>query len=207
MGLFLSMSGVIGAKAPEVVDLLRQYAETKNGALSEAAISFSDQNFLTMVESSGGATILFPNYFSDSYSVSETLSRALEGPVFQLDIHDGDLWMYALYEKGQIIDRFNPVPEYWGELDEKERESWRGNAAIVASKVPGLKPEAIANYLIKWDDSVFLGDEQRKAYPDDQCHVGEDWQIVDFMKRLGLDYPLDGDGNPIGRTYRFKVGK
>ncbi|MCL4855402.1 MAG: hypothetical protein KJZ78_28905, partial [Bryobacteraceae bacterium] len=51
---------------------------------------------------------------------------------------------------------------------------------------------------------VFEGGERKKAYPADQFHYGDDWQLVDFLGKLGLDYPVDDRGAAHGATYRFE---
>ena len=112
--------------------------------------------------------------------------------------------MYSLYEDGKTVDQFNPIPDYWQEIDDKERQSWRGDAKEVAKRVPNLSPELISKYLIPWSDEILESDERIKAYPDDEFFYGDDWQLTDFMKRLDLVYPLDDKGLPRGATYRFK---
>ena len=83
-------------------------------------------------------------------------------------------------------------------------ESWNGNAIEVARRVPGLAPEQIARYLVQWGDEVFESAERKKAYPTDRSCYGDDWQLLDFMGKLGLDYPVDDRGDAYGVTYRFK---
>jgi hypothetical protein len=111
--------------------------------------------------------------------------------------------MYVLFKDGEMIDQFNPIPDYWRELDDRERQKWNGNAAVVAQCVPGLSAAQVANYLVRWDDEIFGSDDRKKAYPTDEYFYGSDWQLVDFMKKLGLDYPLGEGGEPRGDTYRF----
>jgi hypothetical protein len=41
-----------------------------------------------------------------------------------------------------------------------------------------------------------------KAYPTDEF-AQEDWQLLDFMKKLKLPYPIDDDGNPKGQVYKL----
>jgi hypothetical protein len=204
MGLFLSMSGVIGGNEESVVDALRAYAEANEGSLEEAELTTDDDHCLVVSEGTGGVTALYPGDFFDWESASQYLSKRLRKPVFSLHVHDGDLWMYALYDNGSVVDQFNPVPDYWQELDESERRSWQGNASEVAKRVPGLAPERVSKYLVQWGDEVFESDERKKAYPTDRFYYGDDWQLVDFMDKLGLDYPVDDRGAPHGVTYRFK---
>jgi hypothetical protein len=95
------------------------------------------------------------------------------------------------------------MPDYWEELDEEERAEWQGNATLVARCIPGLVPEQIANYLMPWDEDVLSGDSPKKAYDSDEFTYGQDWQIVDFMERLGLRFQ-DSAGNVTGDTYLFR---
>jgi hypothetical protein len=41
-----------------------------------------------------------------------------------------------------------------------------------------------------------------KTYPEDEF-VYEDWQLVDFMKKLGLPYPIDDKGNLTGQAFKL----
>jgi hypothetical protein len=206
MGQFLSMSGIVGGRGPEVVDALRRYAADKGGDLAEESLSFENDGCMVVTEGAGGAAVLYPSGFMGWDDAAAFLSRELRRPVFSFHVHDSDLWMYVLYENGSPVDQFNPVPEYWGELDDEERESWRGDARAVAARVPGLSPDAIARYLVPWGDDVFEGPGRTKAYPDDRYAFGDDWQLADFVRRLGLDYPLGDDGSALGTTYRFTAG-
>ena len=112
--------------------------------------------------------------------------------------------MYSLYKDGGVIDQFNPVPDYWQELEDEERRSWRGDATAISRLVPGLAPEQIAKYLIQWGDEVLESAERKKAYPTDEFYYGDDWQLVDFMGKLGLVFPVDDRGAAHGITYRFE---
>ena len=204
MGLFLSMSGVVGGNEDSVIDALRTYAEDNDGSLEQAELTTQDDGCLVVSEGVGGVTVLYPGDFFGWDSAAQYLSKRLGKPAFSFHIHDGDLWMYLLYENGEVVDQFNPVPDYWQELEDEERQSWRGNAAEVARRVPGLPPEQIAKYLVQWGDEVFEAAERKKAYATDRFYYGDDWQLVDFMGKLGLDYPLDDRGAPHGVTYRFR---
>ena len=148
-------------------------------------------------------TVLYPWEFVDWDDASAFLSGTLGSSVFSLHIHDEDLWMYVLYSAGEEVDRFNPIPDYWSEeLSEEECAQWSGDASEVTSVWPGVEDEEIRNYLVRWD----LDDEgPGKAYPDDRHHYLDCFQVTDFMRRLGLAYPLDERGKAIGRSYRFEI--
>jgi hypothetical protein len=112
--------------------------------------------------------------------------------------------MYRLFANGKEVDHFNPIPGYWSEkITEQERLLWKGNAKVVAEHWPGLKAEAIEKYLVAWD---LDNDNPKRSYPDDKYKPGDCWQLLDFMRRLGLNYPIDDHGKVAGQTYDFKVG-
>ncbi|UUO08889.1 hypothetical protein M4951_11355 [Blastopirellula sp. J2-11] len=202
MGLFLSMSGVIGKDVAAVQAALAAYAVEKEGEFGEAERTTDDDDCLVLAGEGDRVSILYPYEFFDWDAASQYLSRALDTPVFSLHIHDEDLWMYLLFRKGQVIDSFNPTPDYWDEsLSEKEMAEWAGDAKVVAEAAPGLDPAEIEKYLIRWDESLF--DEERKAYEDDEFPAPDCWQMLDFMKKLGLTYPITADGEIEGATFRF----
>ena len=204
MGLFISMSGVVGATEDCVLDALRAYAENNEGSLKQEELSTEDAGCLVISEGFGGVTVLYPGDFLDWDGAAEYLSKQVQRPVFSFHIHDGDFWMYLLYEDGEIVDQFNPMPDYWKELEDDERLSWKGDAAAIARRIPGLASDHIVKYLKQWNDGMFDSSGREKAYPSDRFYYGDDWQLVDFMQKLGFDYPVDDQGKPHGATYRFE---
>lgn len=46
----------------------------------------------------------------------------------------------------------------------------------------------IQNYLIEWKADIFAAAELPKAYEQDTYHIGEDWQMADFMEAIGYPY-------------------
>ena len=204
MGLFLSMAGVVGTSQESVVTTLRSYAEERAGFMDETDSLPNPDDCLVISERPSGVTVLYPDGFFDGDAASQVLSERLASPTFSFHIHDGDLWMFQLFEDGKLVDRFNPVTDYWGNLDPRERLSWQGNVTEVASRVPGLEESQIANYLVAWGKDIFESIDQKKAYPTDQYHYGDDWQLVDFMRKVGFDYPVAEDGTLNGDAYRFR---
>jgi hypothetical protein len=45
-------------------------------------------------------------------------------------------------------------------------------------------------------------EETEKAYSTDE-YGQEEWQLIDFMNKLTLPYPLDDNGNPKGLTFKL----
>lgn len=200
MGMFLSMTGVIGKTKDEVVNSLSNYTKSVAGGLEKASLPAEHDNCCVIEEANGHTTIFNPYAYTEWDSSSEFISRDLNAPVFSFHIHDGDFWMYVLYVNGEVADQFNPIPDYWdNNISEEEMQSWKGNAAVVCNYVTSVKPAEIENYLVRWD---WESEESKKAYPQDEF-TQEDWQLLDFMKKIKLPYPLDDDGNAKGETYRI----
>ena len=155
MGLFLAMSGVANATRAAVEDALRAYATEKGGTLEAVDTSADLSDALLIAESGSHVTVMYPSEFMQWDDASEYLSRTLGTSVFSLHIHDEDLWMYILFSKGEQVDQFNPIPDYWQrKMPKSEKQLWAGNAAVVAQHWPGVTPESIGNYLFEWDLDV-----------------------------------------------------
>ena len=200
MGMFLSLTSVIGKTQNEVVNSLIGYAKSVGGGLEKDNLPIDNDNCCVIEEANGNTTIFNPYAYLEWDKSSEFISKDLNAPVFSFHIHDGDLWMYVFFVNGTIVDQFNPIPDYWDEnISEEEIESWKGNAATVSRYVRNVKQTDIERYLVRWNLDA---EENEKAYADDEF-TNEDWQLLDFMKKAGLPYPLDDNGNPKGQVYKL----
>jgi hypothetical protein len=198
--MFLSMTSVVGKNRDEVVKSLASYAESAGGGLEKQDLPINNENCCVIADENGHTTIFNPYAFLEWDKSSEFISKDLATAVFSFHIHDGDLWMYNLYASGNLVDQFNPIPDYWDEnVTEDEMKSWKGDVAVIVKYLPSVKPADIERYLVKWD---LEAEEPPKAYPDDESGQ-EDWQLLDFMKKAGLPYPLDNDAKPKGDTYKL----
>ena len=111
--------------------------------------------------------------------------------------------MFLLFDNDEQVAQFNPLPEYWDDgISDEERASWSGDAESIAFHIPGVAPEAIRPYLRHWD---LAEEDPGKAFPEDQFHFNDCWQMCDFLKRVGLKYPLNDPGQVLGETYVFVV--
>ncbi len=203
MGLFLAASGVIGADSAAVERSLDSIASARGGTFEPSSGTNNDPNIAVITQGGPNTTIRYPREFTYWDEVSQLLSKDLHVPVFSFHIHDGDLWMFVLFRNGETVVQFNPIPEYWEELDPEVKASWAGDAQVVCQHIPGLSPDSIKNYFVEWTEEV--ADGGRKAYPDDEFPYGIDWQLTDFMRRVGLKYPIRDDGSPEGNTFRLRI--
>jgi hypothetical protein len=203
MGLFLALSGVIGAEATDVKNALSDFAQSQNGGLELAEGTTDDPNIGVISRNGPNTTVVYPYEFFEWDDASKFLSEKLRKPVFSLHIHDEDLWMFVLFLNGKEIDWFNPVPEYWeDDLPIEEKKRWKGNTSLIAGLIPSVNIDAIAKYLVEWN----LDDEDpKKAYSDDEFTNCDCWQMCDFMKKIGLEYPIGNDGSIHGDTFRFWI--
>ena len=206
MGMFLMFAGIAESNIEEVEAALQKYATEYSGVFMPVAAGAEEDEDVLIIAGleSGHVTISYPDSITDWNEVSQPLSAMLGKPVLSLHIHDSDFWMYVLFVNGEEVDLLNPIPDYWQEdISEDVIEAWAGNAATICRSWPGISEAQIANYLIRWnlDDDV---DNETKAYPEDE-YGHEDWQLFDFMKKVGLVCALDESGNLIGKKYHFKL--
>ena len=189
MGMFLTMTGVANIALQEVRAEVEQIAQEVGSPLEESHDDDSEDQCVLCESASGHVTVVWPDQGDwDFEMLAQRLSERLRRPALGLHIHDDDLWMYLLYSSGKLVDKFNPLPDYWGELEEEDMASWGGRADVVCEHWPSVSKEAVSKYLRKWDF-----EDTGKAYPDDEFEVNDCWQLVDFMRRLGLDYPDPGN--------------
>jgi len=201
MGLFLSMSGIIGVSADVARDALGAYAKHTSILFEPAGTVTEGPDIGAITREGQNTTILYPPEFMEWDEASQFLSDRLAAPVFSLHIHDGDLWMYILFNHGEEVDWFNPVPEYWqANLPEEEKSKWKGDPELVAHLVPSLDPDVIRRYYVEWD---LEQEEEVKAYSDDRFPLCDCWQVCDFMRRLGLQYPIEDNETLSGDSFRL----
>jgi hypothetical protein len=202
MGLFLNLSGVIGASSDEVSKVLAAYAAANAGEFALVQGTTDDQNIGVMAQQGSNTSVFHPSGLDHWFELSQELSLRLQKPVFSFHIHDEDFWLYYLFHKGQEVGHFNPVPEYWGIMSSEEKQIWAGDAQLISDLVPGVYPSSIEKYLVEWDVSKEV---QEKAYPQDEYLIGDCWQMCDFMKKIGLPYPFGTDESPLGPTFRLVI--
>src|SRR5436190_13752237 len=121
MGLFLAASGIVGAESAAVERSVASFANSHGGTFEQREGATDDPNIGVITQGGSNTTILYPREFVHRDDLSQHLSKDLRVPVFSFHIHDGDLWMFEMFDKGEMVTQFNPVPEYWDELDPDEK--------------------------------------------------------------------------------------
>lgn len=110
------------------------------------------------------------------------VSKRLGCTGFLVFVYDGDYWGYEFFDKGQVLDHFVQDPEggeYWFPHDD-----CKGNAALVASRLPHVRAEEIQPYLTQRPPRNI------KARPSDEFHMRSECAVLDFMRTLGASLSL-----------------
>lgn len=186
MGGFINVTGVLGATGPGVEAALAACAAEAGGKFKPTAPDRGDATLFYV--RAKNVTLLHQDAFflMHGAQLAVRLSEALGKAVFALHIHDGDLWSYELYERGELVDQFSTSPDYFQKLSVKERKKWAGNAEVVA-KACGRPAEKF---------SRFLRQKKQSA-----------WEMVDFMTAVGLTYPIGKNGLlPGTKAFLLRLG-
>ena len=187
MGTFLTQLACKIDSREEVVNALIDVIRGRGFKLESKSkvsdvIELKDQYDITQVKN-GWVQIFCPDVPDES--IPKELSKKLNIPIFQFHIHDGDFWMYQLFSSGELKDQHNPIPDYWKKINEIEMRKWKGNPKIL-SQMFGVDVSKVAPYLVFWNEKK---KSNHKAFPEDQCPIANEWSMIDFQKKIGIDYP------------------
>ncbi len=195
MGLFLQAAIMPGCREADaraaVTAVAEKYSssfdELEKGDSTEDAMIISDliPDECQYIENANGVSILFNSDCIGYDSLAKALSGEYGKAVLLLYIYDGDYWGYWLYDNGELIDQFNPVPDYFEEESEDVIQESKGNAEMIA-KYFQVEKASIEKYLVHWSEETM----EEKAYEEDEFGY-EDWQMADFMRKLGYPYRFD----------------
>jgi hypothetical protein len=82
---------------------------------------------------------VFPDNCGQDDSVSLAIAKRLEDDVLHLVVHDDDIFCYWYYRNGKLIDKYNSLPDYFGEeIPEKEIRKLQGQPEVFAHVVDHL---------------------------------------------------------------------
>lgn len=180
MGLFLSTLIVQNSNENDV----RSFLEKAEKNYPEWKL-IADE--CRLQECTGGIKVLLNEMCAGYEDIPLEISRELTTSAMLCYIYDGDYWGYFFYDKGKEADSFNPIPDYFEEISDEEKQRLSGNSKVIAQYF-NVDESRIKKYLVLWNDDIFDTDEMPKAYDDDEFGTGEDWQMADFMKAIGYSY-------------------
>ena len=207
MALFLHLSSILLTPKSKTVKTLKTLVQGDSYKLEETSDQSNSDELCIVDNSNRNSTILFPSLFNH-WELSQKLSYKLKTAVLTLEIHDGDFWFFILYDNGKEIVKFNPIPEYYDENVKKEGlSSWLPNVETLCKYFPKTKPEEIENYFIHWKSNNIKHwtdtSDLKKAYPTDNYGYGNGLQMFDFIKKIGITYPIGDNGNISGTLFRL----
>lgn len=141
MGLFLQAAVMPGCTEAEVRAIVNTVAEKYTCTFDELEKGSGEDDIIISdlipdecqyAESADGVSILFNEDCIGYDSLAKVISKESGKTVLLLYIYDGDYWGYMLYERGEVIDQFNPMPDYFEEVSEEEIQKSKGNAESIA---------------------------------------------------------------------------
>jgi hypothetical protein len=143
---------------------------------------------------SGNSLILCDGISADAGGLARGLAHKLHAAVIVLSFADDVVWSYELYTDSGLADEYSSRPNYW----DKDVDAFRfaGNPHKVCETWDGVSVERISRYLTNKEE-LKEADEATLAYPDDKAPRSDGWQMCDFMRCLGLEYPINEDGELI----------
>lgn len=112
------------------------------------------------------------------------VSRQLCCAGFLVFVYDGDYWGYEFFDQGEVLDHFvqestdAPIGFAMGDC--------RGNPAMLAARLPPLRAEDIAPYLVQKHAWAKPDGMDRPARASDQYRRFDECAVLDFLRMLGV---------------------
>jgi len=139
-----------------------------------------------------------------SRAVQLAVSDALGCPGFLVFVYDGDYWGYEFFDRGEAIDHF--VQQSPGEPVGFPGRDCRGNPFVLAERMPFLKVDDIAPYLVQKPEWPMSDELNIPARPGDQSPRFGELAVLDFLRMLGVQTQFrSGYIEPVGRLFRSGV--
>lgn len=63
--------------------------------------------------------------------IASELSARLQTAVVAFLVHDSDIFLYLIYDRGRCVDEYNSTPDYFEEVDEKEMQRTAGEPEVL----------------------------------------------------------------------------
>lgn len=94
-----------------------------------------------------------------------------------------------------MLDSYSSRPNYFATASEDELLRLKGCPEVISANWPDVRAEDIARYLN--NKELLPSGSQSKAYDTDKRSECDAWQLCDFMRKLGIEYPVDENGDLI----------
>jgi len=137
----------------------------------EAVAKDSARKFLVGPPLKGWVSV-FPSDHGQDITISASIAEQFSADIFQLMVHDDDIFAYHFYRNGRLTDQYNSCPDYFGGVSEREKQEQRG------------QPEAFSDLLVNRSNLAkikeLLGEEKSDKF------VFEHARMQEFTRLVGL---------------------
>ncbi|MBI5366611.1 MAG: hypothetical protein HZA54_06210 [Planctomycetes bacterium] len=176
---------------------------TENGGAVEWSNAAAEGDERILVSHRADVHLVLTAYTGLDYLLCLRVGQVLACPWLESRIQEGALWDYSLYHGAGHLHSFSTLPEYWDEGSEYDAKQ-RGDAAEL-SRVWGVPETRIQAFLRPWEFVRAGADTlnvvtRGKAYPEDASGYGCIWQMLDFLRALGAEWPEP----PAGFVHRLR---
>jgi hypothetical protein len=131
----------------------------------------------------------------DAWRLAAEMGRLLDAPYLELRVQEGDHWDFTLYHRTQVVADFSTKVSYFDSNPAAPRP-WKLGDAAAFSNLWNVPLPRVLPYLIDWE----LLTAPRFVAEGDRFPAGDWRQIVDFMRVIGVEDPLDNPGH-----FQFEV--
>jgi len=136
--------------------------------------------------------------------VQLVVSDALGCPGFLVFVYDGDYWGYEFFDRGVAVDHFVQKPT--GEPVGFPGRDCRGNPFVLAERLPFLKVDDIAPYLVQKPEWPMSDELNVPARAGDGWPRFDELAVLDFLRMLGVQTQVRGGYiEPVGQLFRSGV--
>jgi ankyrin repeat protein len=125
---------------------------TSKAACAKALVSLIRSRAMVTDPKNGWITIY--DETSESQDLAElrrlakNLSSKLKTSVFSFMVHDSDIFVYLLYDKGTFVDQYDSRPDYFGPVTDQHRKAWVGHFnKLVKFATSKTTPERISKVM------------------------------------------------------------
>jgi tetratricopeptide (TPR) repeat protein len=116
---------------------------------------------------------VFPSESLEHDRISVEIAKHLPNDIFHLNVHDDDIFSYAFYREGRLIDQYNSCPDYFEEVSDQEKKACQGRPELFQDLLE--QPNSLSNLKTLLTADKYIFESERAAQ---------------FAKLLGLSNAL-----------------
>jgi hypothetical protein len=202
MGYFLAVSAISDSSVNDVTSAIVDF--TSRNAVESSVRGRAENGYTPSYDAlvfdplGRWTVVLWPEFFNiHDFAACAEVSGRLQTEICSVHVYDDDYWAHGLFDRGEWIDRFCSVPDYFAENDadaERLAAEWKGDPAAFAAHFQ-VSAATIAPYFSQFRARPSPRTDVRlptgKVAADDEYELENFWVFTDFWKKLGIEYPQD----------------